>query len=90
MWNRIKCVLVDFWRYMDTTCPPGANREKYTELKYANKDKLNKLHKAEPLLDKMLVVDLALKNYLERDIDIIFQEARWYYGEDSTSRGKKE
>lgn len=89
MIKRLRTILVDFIRYMDTTCPPGVNREKYTELKYSNRDKLNKLHKAEPLLDKRLVQDLALKSYLERDVDTIFQEARWYYGEDSTNKKER-
>lgn len=65
---------------MDTTVPRGCNPERYIELKYCNQEKLDNLVRIEPIIDKRLLFHVALKHYLECDVNDIIMELREYYG----------
>lgn len=64
-------IVKDFVHYMDTTYPKDVNREKYTDLKYMNRDIVDTFLSTHQKYDKMLLEKVAVKEFMEQSIEDI-------------------
>lgn len=79
--DEIRYLIMDWYKYMDTTVPPLVNRKMFTHLKYANKNRIKDFKKKYPIVDVGLLEKHALQEYLRKSDEEIIEDMGLYYGE---------
>lgn len=78
--DEIKYLIMEWYKYMDTTIPPLVDRRLFTHLKYANKNRIKRFNKKYPEVDIGLLEKHALNEYLQKSDEEIICDMSLYYG----------
>lgn len=55
----------EFWRYMDTSVPQGYNEKKFTDTKYSNIEKIERITTKYSFIDKTVLEMVAIQKFLD-------------------------
>lgn len=64
LFERIKYVITDFVKYIDTSIPQGVKSKEYTDLKYTTQEKLMKFEEEYDLFPRRLIEMKATQLFL--------------------------
>jgi hypothetical protein len=76
--SEIKAMVSDFYKYMNTSIPEGVDGKLFTDLIYSNRSELVNFGEAHPEIDRRLLENIAIKEYLEKTDEEILKDVEMY------------
>ena len=77
--SEIRGMVNDWYKYMNTSIPKGADGSVFTHFLYTNRDKMYQLQERYPEIDSRVVETEALNNFFNQTDEEITKQLRKYY-----------
>ena len=77
--SEIRGMVNDWYKYMNTSIPKGADGSVFTHFLYTNRDKMYQLQERYPEIDSRVVETEALNNFFNQTDEEIMKSIRKYY-----------
>ena len=79
--SEIRATINDWYKYMNTSIPRGANGSVFTHFLYTNRDRMYQLQQQYPEIDSRVVETEALHQFFDKSDEDIRKQLQKYYGE---------
>ncbi len=76
--TEIKATISDFYKYLNTTIPEGVDGQLFTDLLYTNRSRIVDFEEAHPEIDRRLLENIAVNEYLRKSEEEILEDCKIY------------
>ena len=74
--NEMRNMVIDWYKYMNTSIPKGANKKRFTDLVYSNKGKKLQFLDQHEEIDVRLLEEVALHEFLMKSEEEIIEATK--------------